>query len=161
MQRLTMMLAMCGIFAASCTAVKTKQEITDPQRNPVKPLRVEIGEPHLLSAGIWSIAITVDVPTHEQEVVTTGDVNEVASKLLENYQRTFTTELQRALKALLERNAHCTISAISILHAKELWIGSTSSGGPMALPSGAIVVLPCGGNEPLTRPEAPAPPAPH
>lgn len=30
-----------------------------------------------------------------------------------------------------------------------------------ALSAGAIVILPCGGNEPLVKPEAPTPPVPH
>ncbi|MBI4449643.1 hypothetical protein HY634_01155 [Candidatus Uhrbacteria bacterium] len=158
MQRLTMTLVACSAFTAACDLTETKREVVDPQRNPAKTLAVQIGEPQLLSPGLWSIAIAVDVPTHEQEVVTSSDVNEVASKLLTNYQTTFTTELQRTLKVLLERNVHCTISALSIIHAKELWIDH--QGGPMALPSGAIVVLPCGGNEPLVKPEAPTPPAP-
>jgi len=156
-----MALAVCGALTAGCKLTKTRRELVDPQRNPAKTLAVHIGDPQILSTGIWSIAITVDVPTHEQEVVTAGDPNAVASKLLANYQSVFATELQRALKVLLERNAHCTISALSVLHARELWIANGNQGGPMALPSGAIVVMPCGGNEPLTKPEAPTPPMPH
>ena len=154
-------LVAAAALAASCTDVQTLQQPV-PQGQAAPTPSTTLGEPIELSRGIWSIAVDVDVPTQGQQFVCAGDASgtQVASAFLPTYQHAFTTELQRALRTLLQRNAHCTISALSVIHAREVWIGSVH-GGPMALPSGAIVILPCGGSEPLVRPDAPTPPMPH
>lgn len=156
-------LAACAALSAGCKpGTQAVQE--RPKEGVTTPLPSTIlGDSMELSSGVWSIVIDVDVPTLNQRFVTPSHDN-IASVLLDVYQRTFHAELQKALRALLQRNVHCTISALSITHARQVWLEPTdtsSQGGPMALPSGAIVILPCGGNEPLVGPEAPAPPMPH
>lgn len=161
MHRFFATLVACAALSAGCTYTKTQQEQLDPkQPAPTKSAHVE-QQPMELSSGIWSVLIEIDIPTHNQEFVTGGDHSTVASKLLATYQRAFTVELQTTLRALLQRNVHCTVSALSVVHAREVWVEDGNQGGPMALPSGAIVILPCGGNEPLVKPEAPTPPMPH
>lgn len=163
MHRFFPMLAACVVLSAGCKpGTQVVQERSKEGVNTPSPSTI-LGEPMELSSGVWSIAIDVDVPTLNQRFVTPS-YDKIASTLLDVYQRTFHAELQKVLRALLQRNVHCTISALSITHARQVWLEPTdtsSQGGPMALPSGAIVILPCGGNEPLVKPEAPAPPAPH
>ena len=149
-------------LTASCARVESTTEFQEEGQAAPK-ISTTFGGPQELARGLWSIAIDVDVPTTEQSFVRlVGDSSayQATSTLLTKYQQVFTTELQRALGSLMQRNAHCTVSAMSVLHAREVWIGGPD-GGPMALPSGAIVVLPCGGNEPLAKPAAPTSPPPH
>ena len=160
MTRFRMLIAVSAL-ATSCTGVVTIQQSV-PQGQTAPTPSATLGDPIELSQGIWSIAVDVDVPTQGQQFIHVGDDPEtqVASTFLPTYQHAFAAELQHALHTLLLRNANCTISALSVIHAREVWIHGTN-GGPMALPSGAIVVLPCGGNEPLVRPDTPAAPVPH
>lgn len=152
MHRSIRLLTACAALSAGCTETVPLQE---PQRvgQPTRPSST-LGEPKELAQGIWSIGIDVDVPTAGMTFVRVGDDPEVtiASVLMSIYQQAFAAELQRVLGTVLRRNAHCTISALSVVHAREVWI-SDGHGGPMALPSGAIVILPCGGNEPLAKPD--------
>jgi len=160
MHRSIRLLAACAAITASCESIYYEEEHPLEGQAAPKP-SATIGEPRELAQGIWSIAIDVDVPTIGQQFVSPGDGQSVISTLLTNYQHAFATELQRALDAVVRRNAHCTISALSIMHAREVWVNGSGQGGPMTLPSGAIVILPCGGNEPLVRPDAATPPMPH
>lgn len=153
---------MCAVLSAGCepgtqaVQERPKNGVTTPSPSTT------IGDPMELSSGVWSIAIDVDVPTLNQRFVTPSN-DDIASALLDVYQRTFHAELQKALRALLQRNVHCTISALSITHARQVWLDRATSahGGPMALPSGAIVILPCGSNEPLVKPGPLTQDAPH
>jgi hypothetical protein len=161
MHRTILLFVTCAALGAGCTATETIEERPKEGQAIPKP-SATIGEPRAISTGIWSVAIDVDVPTVGMKFVRVGDDPDVrtASLFLADYQHAFAQELQGALDALLKRNMHCTISALSVIHARELSLRGTD-GGPMALPSGAIVILPCGGNEPLVKPEAPTPPMPH
>ncbi|MDO8621844.1 MAG: hypothetical protein Q7R80_01280 [bacterium] len=155
-------LAMYAVLAASCVSVETTKEFQEEGQAAPK-ISTTFGGPQELARGLWSIAIEVDVPTTDQSFVRLAGDNATAqttSALLTKYQQTFAAELQRALGTLMQRNAHCTVSAMSVLYTRQVWIGGRD-GGPMALPSGAIVVLPCGGNEPLVKPEATVPQQPH
>lgn len=161
MYRFFSTLVACAALSAGCepgaqtVEERPKAGVTTPSPSTT------LGVPMELSSGVWSIVIDVDVPTLNQRFVTPSNDN-IASALLNVYQRTFHDELQKALRTLLQRNVHCTISALSITHARQVWLEppTSSHGGPMALPSGAIVILPCGGNEPLVKPEAPTPSTP-
>lgn len=148
------MFMVCTALSVGCLEVVTTQEYQEKGQTAAKT-SAEIGGPNELAPGIWSITIDVHVSTHDQQFLRlTGDESgrRSTSILLTTYQRAFGNELQRALDAVLRRNMHCTISALSVLHARQVWLGG-DNGGPMALPSGAIVVLPCGGNEPLAKPD--------
>lgn len=162
MHRFLSTLVACTALSAGCepgtrdVQERQKTGVTTPSPSTT------LGDPMELSSGVWSITLDVDVPTLNQRFVTPSN-DDIASALLDVYQRTFHAELQKALRALLQRNVHCTISALSITQARQVWLDhpTASLGGPMALPSGAIVILPCGGNEPLAKPTAPTPPMPH